>query len=186
MRFSSLQKVSMALRLDVTFKTSRFHKVLFVALLLSVCARIFTGAPEAQVNFLGLLFDGDTSQALVKEVPHDAMTLYGPIALGDQSASRIPPKSADYKMYKKYLPPENYSQVIKNFKFTAQQLVVSILATSYYIKDLTLKSLHSNSPPIPASTLLFIVFMYLFIVRIGVFGNYGEIKNIRDRRFSLQ
>jgi len=174
------------LKFGMAFRTNNLHKALFIALLISVCARLFTGAPEAQVNFMGLIADSGSSQALVQDASHDSLGLIGPISINERSASSIPPKSAEYKLYKKYVQPDKSFQIVQNFKHTARQIIVSIQATSYYIKDLTLKSLHSNSPPTPASTLLLIVFMYLFIVRIGVFGNYGEIKNIRDRGFGLQ
>jgi hypothetical protein len=174
------------LHFGMAFRTNNLHKALFVALLISVCARLFTGAPEAQVNFMGLMFDGGTSQTLVQNVSQQSLGVSGPISFDSRSASSIPPKSAEYKLYKKYVQPDKSFQIVQNFKYKANQIIISILATSYYLKDLTLKSLHSNSPPTPVSTLLFIVFMYLLIVRIGVFGNYGEIKNIRDRRFSLQ
>ena len=174
------------LHFGMALRTNNLHKALFVALLISICVRLFTGAPEAQVNFMGLMFDGGTSQTLVQDVSQESLGVSGPISIDARSASSIPPKSAEYKLYKKYVQPDKSFQIAQNFKYKANQIIISILATSYYIKDLTLKSLHSNSPPTPVSTLLFIVFMYLLIVRIGVFGNYGEIKNIRDRRFSLQ
>ena len=174
------------LHFGMALRTNNLHKALFVALLISICVRLFTGAPEAQVNFMGLMFDGGTSQTLVQDVSQESLGVSGPISIDARSASSIPPKLAEYKLYKKYVQPDKSFQIAQNFKYKANQIIISILATSYYIKDLTLKSLHSNSPPTPVSTLLFIVFMYLLIVRIGVFGNYGEIKNIRDRRFSLQ
>jgi hypothetical protein len=170
----------------MAFRTNNLHKALFIALLISVCARLFTGAPEVQVNFMGLIFDGGQTQTLVQEVPQDSLSVFEPTIFGARSASSNPPKTTEHKIYKKYLEPDMSFQVVGNFAFKVEQLIVSIQATSYYIKDLTLKSLHSNSPPVPVSTLLLIVFICLAIVRIGVFGNYGEIKNIRDRRFSLQ
>jgi hypothetical protein len=174
------------LHFDMAYRTNNLHKALFIALLISVCARLFTGAPEVQVNFMGLIFHGGQTQTLVQEVPQDSLGVFGQTIFGERSASSNPPKTAEHKMYKKYLEPDKSFQILQNFAFIVDQLIVSIQATSFYIKDLTLRSLHSNSPPTPASTLLFVVFMYLLVIRIGVFGNYGEIKNIRDRRFSLQ
>jgi hypothetical protein len=135
---------------------------------------------------MGLIFGGGQTHTLVQEVSQDSSKKFGPTRIDGRSASTIPPKTAEYKLYKKYIPPDKTFQVVENSQFIAQQLFISIQASSYYIKDLTLRSLHSNSPPTPASTLLFVVFMYLLVIRIGVFGNYGEIKNIRDRGFSLQ
>jgi len=174
------------LHFAVTFRTNNLHKALFIALLISVCARLFTGAPEAQVNFMGLIFDSSSSQTLVHGVAQDSLSVSGPISFYERNASSIPPKSAEYKLYKKYVQPDQGLRIQENLFARAQQLLISIKATSHYIKDLTLRSLHSNSPPAPVTTLLFTVFMYLLIVRVGVFGNYGEIENSRDRRFSLQ
>ena len=174
------------LHYGMAFRTNNLHKALFIALLISVCARLFTGAPEAQVSFMGLMFDSSSSQTLVHGVSQDSLSVSGPISFYERNASSIPPKSAEYKLYKKYVQPDKSFQIVQNFKHAASQIIISIQATSYYIKDLTLRSLHSNSPPAPVTTLLFTVFMYLLIVRIGVFGNYGEIKNSRDRRFGLQ
>jgi hypothetical protein len=170
----------------VVKKTGKWRTVLFLALFITVLARLVTGAPEAQVNFMGLAYDGGSSVNLVQDVSQDSLGFSGPIIVDKSNATSTPPKSAEYKLYKKYLPPDIGFHIVQNFRHTAQQIIISIQDTSYYIKDLTLQSLNSNSPPAPTSTLLFIVFMCLFIIRIGVFGNYGENKNIRDRRFSLQ
>jgi hypothetical protein len=149
-------------------------------------ARLITGAPEAQVNFMALIFDSGSSQNLVQDASQDLTTISGPTIVDRSNATSTPPKSAEYKLYKKYVQPDEGFEISQNFTYAARQIFISIQNTSYYIKDLTLRSLHSNSPPAPASNLLFIVLMCLFIIRIGVFGNYGENKNIRDRRFSLQ
>jgi hypothetical protein len=103
-----------------------------------------------------------------------------------KGASKTPAKSAEYKLYKKYVQPDKVFSITQEFQVVQNRIFESFSSTSYYIKDLTLRSLHSNSPPTPISTLVFIVFMCLVIIRIGVFGNYGEIKNILNRRFSLQ
>jgi hypothetical protein len=174
------------LHFDMAYRTNNLHKALFIALLISVCARLFTGAPEVQVNFMGLIFHGGQTQTLVQEFPQDSLGVFESTIFGARSAPLNPPKTTEHKIYQKYLEPDKSFQVVQNFVSKVDQLIVSIQATSFYIKDLTLRSLHSNSPPTPTSTLLFVVFMYLLVIRIGVFGNYGEIKSIRDRRFSLQ
>ena len=164
------------------FKT----KLLFCALFLSLIFRAFTGAPEAQTNFMGLIQDGSSWTHISKSVDSTSLCLVGPTLDLHRSASSTPPKSAEYKLYKKYLPPDQGFRVQEYVTHKAEQLFISIQSTSYYIKDLTLRSLHSNSPPAPVSTLLFIALLCLFIKRIGVFGNYGEVKNNGDWRFSLQ
>ena len=157
---------------------------LLTIVLISFALRGLTGAPHAEINFLGLIFDqaaaNETAQAPLFTQSGEKKVL------DDKDASKTPAKSAEYKLYKKYVQPDKVFSITQEFQVIENQIFESFKSTSYYIKDLTLKSLHSNSPPTPLSTLLFIVFMYLFFIRIGVFGNYGEIKSIRDRRFSLQ
>ena len=167
-------------------KTLGKHQALLLTfVLLSLLVRSFTGAPNAQVNFMGLIFEqvsaGESAQAPLLSQTGDQ------IVISDhKSASRTPAKSAEYKLYKKYVGPDKSFSISHQFQVVQKRIYESFKSTSYYIKDLTLRSLHSNSPPTPFSTLVFTVFMCLVIIRIGVFGTYGEIKNKRDRRFSLQ
>jgi hypothetical protein len=157
---------------------------LLIIVLIGFALRGLTGAPHAEINFVGLIFD---QVAANKTAQAPLFTQSGEKkVLNHKDASKTPAKSAEYKLYKKYVQPDKVFSITQEFRVVENQIFESFKSTSYYIKDLTLKSLHSNSPPTPLSTLLFIVFMYLFFIRIGVFGNYGEIKNIRDRRFSLQ
>ena len=159
--------------------------LLLTFVFLSLLVRSFTGAPNAQINFMDLIFDqvsanGSAEAPLLSKTGEQ-------IAISDhRSASRTPAKSAEYKLYKKYVGPDKSFTISHHFQVVQKRIYESFKSTSYYIKDLTLRSLHSNSPPTPFSTLVFTVFMCLVIIRIGVFGNYGEIKSIRDRRFSLQ
>jgi hypothetical protein len=157
---------------------------LLIIVLISFALRGLTGAPHAEINFVGLIFDqvaaNETAQAPLFTQSGEKKVL------DHKDASKTPAKSAEYKLYKKYVQPDKVFSITQEFRVIENQIFESFKSTSCYIKDLTLKSLHSNSPPTPLSTLLFIVFMYLFFIRIGVFGNYGETKNIRDRRFSLQ
>ena len=153
--------------------------------LLSLVARSFTGAPNAQVNFMGLIFDqvsaGESAQAPLLSQTGEQK------AISDhKGASKAPAKSAEYKLYKKYVGPDKAFSITHEFQVIQKRIYESFKSTSLYLKDLTLRSLHSNSPPTPFSTLVFTVFMCLVIIRIGVFGNYGEIKNNHNRRFSLQ
>ena len=159
--------------------------LLLAFVLLSLLVRSFTGAPNAQANFMGLIFDqvsvNDSAQAPLLAKASDKISL-----IENRNASKTPAKSAEYKLYKKYVGPDKTFSIAAEFQAVQKRIYESFSSTSYYIKDLTLRSLHSNSPPTPFSTLVFTVFMCLVIIRIGVFGTYGEIKNKRDRRFSLQ
>ena len=159
--------------------------LLLTFVFLSLLVRSFTGAPNAHINFIGLIFDQvsitESAEAPLLAKTGDQMTISD-----HKSASKTPVKSAEYKLYKKYVQPDKSFSITQNFQALQKQIYESFSSTSYYIKDLTLRSLHSNSPPTPFSTLVFIVFMCLLMIRIGVFGNNGEIKNNRNRRFSLQ
>jgi len=159
--------------------------LLLIFVFLSLLTRSFTGAPNAQINFMGLIFD-QVSITESAEAPLLAKTADQMTISNHKSASRTPAKSAEYKLYKKYVQPDKVFSITQNFQAVQKQIYEFFSSTSYYIKDLTLTSLHSNSPPTPISTLVFIVFMCLFFIRIGVFGNNGEIKYHRNRRFSLQ
>ena len=159
--------------------------LLLTFVLISLLIRSFTGAPNAQVNFIGLIFD-QVSGSESAQAPLLSQTGDQIVISDHKSASRTPAKSAEYKLYKKYVGPDKVFSINREFQVIQKSIYESFKSTSLYLKDLTLRSLHSNSPPTPISTLVFIVFMCLFFIRIGVFGNYGEIKNIRDRGFSLQ
>jgi len=159
--------------------------LLLTFVFLSLLTRSFTGAPNAQINFMGLIFDQvsitESAEAPLLAKIADQMTISD-----HKSASRTPAKSAEYKLYKKYVQPDKSFSITQNLQAVQKQIYESFSSTSYYIKDLTLRSLHSNSPPTPISTLVFILFMRLLMIRIGVFGNNGESKYHRNRRFSLQ
>ena len=159
--------------------------LLLIFVFLSLLTRSFTGAPNAQINFMGLIFD-QVSANESAQAPLLSQTGEQKAISDHKDASKAPAKSAEYKLYKKYVGPDKAFSITHEFQVIQKSIYESFKSTSLYLKDLTLRSLHSNSPPTPISTLVFIVFMCLFFIRIGVFGNYGEIKNIRDRGFSLQ
>ena len=158
--------------------------LLFTFVLTSLLVRSFTGAPNAQVNFMGLIFD-QVSGSESAQAPLLSQTGDQIVISDHKSASRTPAKSAEYKLYKKYIGPDKAFSITHEFQVIQKRIYESFKSTSLYLKDLTLRSLHSNSPPTPFSTLVFTVFMCLLIIRIGVLGNYGEIKNSCNRRFSL-
>ena len=166
-------------------KTMGKTKTLLLAFVfLSLLVRSFTGAPNAQINYMGLIFD-QVSANEQAAAPLLAKTADQITVTDRKGASRAPAKSAEYKLYKKYIGPDKAFSITAEFQAIQKRISEGIKSTSYYIKDLTLRSLHSNSPPTPFSTLVFTVFMCLVIIRIGVLGNYGEIKNSCNRRFSL-
>ena len=165
-------------------KLGKTKALLLTFVFLTLLVRSFTGAPNAHINYMGLIF----SQASADEQAAAPLLAKAadPISVTDhKGASRAPAKSAEYKLYKKYVGPDKAFSITAEFQAIQERISESINSASYYIKDLTLRSLHSNSPPTPFSPLVFTVFMCLVIIRIGVFGNYGEIKNSCNRRFSL-
>ena len=164
----------------------RWRKAYLILLLLCVTARLFTGAAEAQVNFLGILAAPVNTNGIVQAASSESLGVIGPRFIDRSDASSIPENHSDYQLYKKYIMPNGLFNIAENYFFKLEQLFISIQATSLYIKDLTLRSLHSNSPPVPVTTLFLIVFMCFLISRSGVFGNYGEGKSFGDWRFSLQ
>jgi hypothetical protein len=156
---------------------------LLIFVFISFALRGLTGAPHAEINFVGLIFDqaaaNETAQApLFTQTSKETISDH-------KDASKAPANSAEYKLYKKYVQPDKIFFITQELYSIQEKISQSFQQTSLYIKDLTLNSLHSNSPPTPLSTLLFIVFMCLFSIRIGVFGNNGKIKYHRNRRFSL-
>ena len=173
------------LPLNMVKSLGKPKNLLLTFVFLSLLVRSFTGAPNAQINFMGLIFDQVSANELA-ESPLLAKTADQLTVTDHKSASKTPAKSAEYKLYKKYVGPDKTFSITQEFQAIQKKIYESIKSTSFYIEDLTLRSLHSNSPPSPFSTLVFTVFMCLIIIRIGVIGNYGEIKSIRDRRFSLQ
>jgi len=159
--------------------------LLLTFVFLSLLVRSFTGAPNAHINFIGLIFD-QVSITESAEAPLLAK-IADQMAISDhKGASKAPAKSAEYKLYKKYVGPDKAFSITHEFQVIQKSIYESFKSTSLYLKNLTLRTLHSNSPPTPFSTLVFIVFMCLLMIRIGVFGSYGEIENNRNRRFGLQ
>jgi len=84
------------------FRSSRKFWVTFA--LLAVTFRIFTGAPEAQVNFTSLIVDQQVS--VNKSVNHDLL-LHQAKLTNTSDANSIPEKHRTFSTYKKYLSPDN-------------------------------------------------------------------------------
>ena len=81
----------------------RFKGLFLFVMLLSVSARVFTGASEAQVNFTSIIVD----QHLVT---HNSVSehnlLHNSVLKSLDGASTIPDKHRTYATYKKYVTPD--------------------------------------------------------------------------------
>lgn len=81
----------------------RFRVLFLFVMLFSVSIRIFTGAPEAQVNFTSLIVDHHPAEhGAVDEVK----LLHQSVMKGTFGASSIPEKHRTYTTYKKYTTPD--------------------------------------------------------------------------------
>jgi hypothetical protein len=81
----------------------RFKGLFLFVMLFSVSIRIFTGAPEAQVNFTSLIVDHHlaTHGAVDEE-----KLLHQSVMKGTLGATSIPEKHRTYATYKKYVTPD--------------------------------------------------------------------------------
>ena len=116
---------------------------LFV-MLFSVSIRIFTGAPEAQVNFTSLIVDHDSA---THGVVDEQKLLHQSVIKGTLGASSIPEKHRTYATYKKYVTPDKSLSV--EFASTKRKAIrasdvtyvnVSHIHTSIFLPV-------ANSPP---------------------------------------
>lgn len=81
----------------------RFRGLFLFVMLLSVSARVFTGASEAQVNFTSLIVD----QHLVTHTEiDDHAFLHQSVLKSAEGATSIPEKHRTYATYKKYVTPD--------------------------------------------------------------------------------
>lgn len=81
----------------------RFRGLFLFVMLLSVSVRIFTGAPEAQVNFTSLIVDQNPAGHGVVD---EQKLLHQSVIKGTLGASSIPEKHRTYATYKKYVTPD--------------------------------------------------------------------------------
>lgn len=72
-------------------------------MLLSVSARVFTGASEAQVNFTSLFVD---QNVVTHSGVNDGALLHGAALTDSGNASSVPDKHRTYATYKKYVTPD--------------------------------------------------------------------------------
>jgi hypothetical protein len=81
----------------------RFKGLFLFVMLLSVSARVFTGASEAQVNFTSLIVD---QNLITHNNVSEHNLLHNSLFQSTESASSIPKKHRTYATYKKYVTPD--------------------------------------------------------------------------------
>jgi hypothetical protein len=81
----------------------RFRGPLLFLMLLSVTARIFTGASEAQVNFTSLIVD---QHLATQTTANENNLLHHSVLKSAEGASSLPDKHRTYSTYKKYITPD--------------------------------------------------------------------------------
>ena len=81
----------------------RFKGLFLFVMLFSVSIRIFTGAPEAQVNFTSLIVDHHLA---THGAVDEQKLLHQSVMKGTLGASSIPEKHRTYATFKKYVTPD--------------------------------------------------------------------------------
>jgi hypothetical protein len=117
-------------------------------MLFSVSIRIFTGAPEAQVNFTSLIVDHHlTAQGSVDE----QKLLHQSVMKGTLGASSIPEKHRTYSTYKKYVAPDKSLSV--ELTHTKRKAVRASDVTYVNLSHIysSIFSPVANSPPVVVS-----------------------------------
>jgi hypothetical protein len=129
----------------------RFRGPLLFLMLLSVTARVFTGAQEAQVNFTSLLVD----QHLVTSTSSDPdVLLHHSVIKSAENASSIPDKHRTYATYKKYVTPDKSftPDIVRSWDQGLTHNRINFVGAAYIHNSIYLP--HSNSPPAALSTRL--------------------------------
>jgi hypothetical protein len=122
----------------------RFKGVFLFVMLLTVSVRVFTGAPEAQVNFTSLIVN---SQPTAHSVVVEDKLLRKAEIKAKSSASSIPEKHRTYSTYKKYVTPDKYFSVtLTPSRGVTSQYSVIRYVTESHIHALIFLPL-ANSPP---------------------------------------
>ena len=141
-------------------------------MLLSVTARVFTGAQEAQVNFTSLLVD----QHIVTDTTSDEhLLLHHSVMKNSENASSIPDKHRTYSTYKKYVTPDKSFAVevarSHDQGLTHERIGYSSpahLHTSIFVPL-------ANSPPVVVSARL-LTHTYTTVSTVVLENNFGEIE----------
>ena len=113
-------------------------------MLISVTARVFTGASEAQVNFTSLIVDQHLAASY--EVNNELL-LHDVEISSSENASSIPDKHRTFATYKKYVTPDKSFAVTlaQRHEVTNQYLAIGYVAESHIHAPIFLPL--ANSPP---------------------------------------
>ena len=123
----------------------RFRGPLLFLILLSVTARVFTGASEAQVNFTSLIVD----QNIATHDVHNEHVLLHQATLKDaEDVSSIPDKHRTYATYKKYVTPDKSFavEITRSHDPSATHERIAYVGAAYLHTSIYLPV--SNSPPV--------------------------------------
>ncbi len=126
----------------------RFRSPLLFLMLISVTARVFTGASEAQVNFTTVIVD--QYLAAGGHVDYELL-LHGAEISKPGNASSIPDKHRTFATYKKYITPDKSFAVTlsQSHEVSNQYLAIGYTADSYTHSPIFLPL--ANSPPVVVS-----------------------------------
>jgi hypothetical protein len=126
----------------------RFKGLFLFVMLLSVSARVFTGASEAQVNFTSLIVD---QHLITHNNVSEHNLLHNSVIKSLDAASTIPDKHRTYAIYKKYVTPDKSLSV--DLAVTKRKAV-----RASAVRFVNLHRVHSsiylpvsNSPPVVVS-----------------------------------
>ena len=122
----------------------RFGGLFLFVMLLSVSARVFTGASEAQVNFTSLIID---QHVVVDTTADENILLHDAQIKSSEDASSIPDKNRTYATYKKYVTPDKSFAVTlsQSREISNQYSVIGYVAESHIHAPIFLPL--ANSPP---------------------------------------
>ena len=95
--------------------------LLLTFVFLSLLLRSFTGAPNAHINFVGLIFQ-QVSANEIAAAPLLSQTGESKGVADHKSASKTPAKSAEYKLYKKYIGPDKTFSIAAEFQLVQQRI----------------------------------------------------------------
>ena len=126
----------------------RFRGLILFVMFFSVSTRIFTGAPEAQVNFTSLIVDHNPAGHSAVD---EQKLLHQSAIKSTSGASSIPEKHRTYSTYKKYVTPDQSLSV--ELTHTKRKAVresdVTYINVSHIHSSIFLPV--ANSPPVVVS-----------------------------------
>lgn len=122
----------------------RFRWPLLFLMLISLTARVFTGASEAQVNFTSLIID---QHVVVDATADENILLHDAQIKSSEDASSIPDKHRTYATYKKYVTPDkSFAVTLSQSRETSNQYSVTESVAESHIHAPIFLPL-ANSPP---------------------------------------